>query len=135
MSSSRQTLAFPFRSAYQPTETFTFTASYLPLTNVTLRASQSLGTYWNLYTSYQIVNETYWLSDRVNTQDRLYLFDQRVVLGPSELAFGFSLDLSAAYVFDRSIFQASLFGRPPRCAGHRCGTRDEPATAVVAVNP
>jgi hypothetical protein len=103
-------IGIPFSLRYQPTETFTFTASYLPLTNVALRASQRLGTYWNLYSSYQIVNETYWLSDRANSQDRLYLFDQRLAIGlERELAFGFSLDLSAAYVFDRSIFQAESF--------------------------
>lgn len=103
-------IGIPFSLRYQPTETFTFTASYLPLTNVALRASQSLGTYWNLYTSYQVVNETYWLAERVNTQDRLYLFDQRLAIGlERQLAFGFSLDLSAAYVFDRSIFQAESF--------------------------
>ena len=63
-----------------------------------------------MYATYQIVNETYWLSDRVNDQDRLYLFDQRVGVGlERELAFGFSLDLSAAYVFDRRIFQAESF--------------------------
>ncbi|QDU25130.1 hypothetical protein ETAA8_01910 [Anatilimnocola aggregata] len=103
-------IGIPFSLRYQPTETFTFTASYLPLTNVALRGSQRLGDYWNLYASYQIVNETYWLSERVNTQDRLYLFDQRVGIGlERELAFGFKLDLAAAYLFDRRIFQAESF--------------------------
>ncbi|WP_425618947.1 DUF6268 family outer membrane beta-barrel protein [Anatilimnocola sp. NA78] len=103
-------IGIPFSLRYQPTETFTFTASYLPLTNVALRANQRLGVYWNLYASYQVVNETYWLSERVNTQDRLYLFDQRVGLGlERDLAFGFKLDLSLAYLFDRRIFQAESF--------------------------
>ena len=103
-------IGIPFSLRYQPTESFTFTASYRPLTNIALRAEQQLSPYWNLYATYQIVNETYWLSDRVNDQDRLYLFDQRVGVGlERELAFGFSLDLSAAYVFDRRIFQAESF--------------------------
>lgn len=103
-------IGIPFSLRYQPTETFCFTASYLPLTNVTLRASQRIATFWNLYAGYQITNETYWLSDRVNTQDRLYLFDQRAAIGlERDLQFGFSVDLSAAYLFDRSIFQAESF--------------------------
>ena len=103
-------IGIPFSLRYQPTETFCFTASYLPLTNVTLRASQQLATYWNLYAGYQITNETYWLSDRVNSHDRLYLFDQRAAIGlERDLPFGFSVDLSAAYVFDRRIFQAESF--------------------------
>jgi hypothetical protein len=103
-------IGIPFSLRYQPTETFTFTASYLPLTNVSLRANQNLGVYWNLYASYQVTNETYWLSDRVNTRDRLYLFDQRVAVGlERKLAWGFSVDLSAAYLFDRKIFQAESF--------------------------
>lgn len=103
-------IGIPFSLRYQPTETFTFTASYLPLTNVALRASRRIGTYWDFYANYQIVNETYWLSERTNTQDRLYLFDQRVGIGVErELAFGFSLDVSAGYLFDRRIFQAESF--------------------------
>jgi hypothetical protein len=103
-------VGIPFSLRYQPTETVTFTASYRPLTNVALRASQRLGTHWDFYANYQIVNETYWLSERTNAQDRLYLFDQRLGIGiERDLAFGFSLDVSAAYVFDRSIFQAESF--------------------------
>lgn len=103
-------IGVPFSLRYQPTEAFTFTASYMPLTNVALRASQNLGAAWNLYASYQVVNETYWLSERENTDDRLYLFDQRVTVGLERpLAFGFCLDLSVAYLFDRSIFQAESF--------------------------
>ncbi len=103
-------IGVPFSLWYHPTDSFTFTASYRPLTNLSLRATQNLGSYWSLYSSYQIVNETYWLAERQNSQDRLYLFDQRVALGLERtLPFGWSLDLSAAYLFDRRLFQAESF--------------------------
>lgn len=103
-------IGVPFSLWYQPTETLTFTASYRPLTNFSVRATQSIAAYWKLYTTYQIVNETYWLDERQVNNERLYLFDQRVAIGlERELPFGFSLDLSAAYLFDRRLFQAESF--------------------------
>jgi hypothetical protein len=103
-------LGVPFSLRYQPTEAWTFSADYRPLTAVNLRASRSLGADWNLYARYEVVNETYWLAERTNSQDRLYLFDQRAAFGlDRNLPAGFRLDLSAAYVFDRRIFQAESF--------------------------
>ena len=103
-------LGVPFSLRYQPTDEWTFAADYRPLTAVNLQARRSLGSAWNLYARYEVVNETYWLAERTNSQDRLYLFDQRAALGlDRQLAAGFSLDLSAAYVFDRKIFQAESF--------------------------
>ncbi len=103
-------LGVPFSLRYQPTDAWTFSADYRPLTAVNLRVSRSLGADWNLYARYEVVNETYWLAERTNSQDRLYLFDQRAALGlDRRLPAGFILDLSAAYVFDRRIFQAESF--------------------------
>lgn len=103
-------IGVPFALRYQPTETWTFSADYRPLTAVNVRATRSLGFDWNLYARYEVVNETYWLAERTNSQDRLYLFDQRAALGLNrKLPAGFSLDLGAAYVFDRRIFQAESF--------------------------
>jgi hypothetical protein len=103
-------LGVPFSLRYQPTDAWTLTADYRPLTAVNLRASRALGANWNLYARYEVVNETYWLAERTNAQDRLYLFDQRAAFGlDRRLPAGFSLDLSAAYVFDRRIFQAESF--------------------------
>ena len=103
-------IGVPFSLRYQPTQAWTLTADYRPLTAVNLRASRALGDALNVYARYEIVNETYWLAERTNSQDRLYLFDQRAALGIDRaLPAGFKLDLSAAYVFDRSIFQAESF--------------------------
>jgi hypothetical protein len=103
-------IGVPFSLRYQPTEAWTFTADYRPVTAVNLRASRALGDDWRLYARYEILNETYWLAERTNSNNRLYLFDQRAAIGVDrKLPAGFLLDVSAAYVFDRSIFQAESF--------------------------
>jgi len=103
-------IGVPFSLRYQPTDAWSFTADYRPLTAVNLRACRALANEWRIYARYEIVNETYWLAERTNSNDRLYLFDQRASVGiDRKLPAGFLLDVSAAYVFDRSIFQAESF--------------------------
>ena len=73
-------------------------------------ARQSLGEAWSIYGSYRTVNETFLLADRLEDRERTYLFDQRLTLGiQCQLGRGWSVDLSAAYVFDRQMFQAEKF--------------------------
>ncbi len=93
-------IGVPFSFRYQPTDAWTLTADYRPLTAVNLRVGRALGNEWSVYARYEIVNETFWLAERTNSQDRLYLFDQRAALGiERSLPAGFKLDLNTAYVF------------------------------------
>jgi hypothetical protein len=103
-------LGVPFSLEYRPTEAFAVTASYMPLNNVQVLARQAWGPNWSFYAGYRTVNETFLLADRLDDEERLYLFDQRVTLGVErKLGYGWSLDLSSAYVFDRKLFQAEDF--------------------------
>lgn len=103
-------LGIPFSFEYRPTDALTLTASYMPVANVKVFARQSLGARWSAYAGYETVTETFLLADRVDDRERTYIFDQRLMLGAQrELARGWKLDLSAAYVFDRQIFQAEKF--------------------------
>ena len=128
-------LGIPFSLDYRPTETLTITASYRPLNNVQVLVRQSLGEAWSIYGGYRTVNDTFLLADRLDDQERTYLFDQRLTLGVQrELGRGWSLDLSAAYVFDRQIFQAEKFsGEPARRTGHRSGRGGHAPVAVDAL--
>lgn len=102
-------IGVPFSLRYDG-DLWTFSADYRPLTAVNLRAARKLGDDWQVYARYEIVNDIYWLAERTNSQDRLFLFDQRAAVGfERSLPGGFALDVSAAYVFDRSIFQAESF--------------------------
>jgi hypothetical protein len=103
-------LGIPFSLDYRPTESLTITASYLPLNNVQVLVRQSLDQAWSIYGEYRTVNETFLLAKRLEDHERTYLFDQRLALGiQRQLGRGWSVDLSAAYVFDRQIFQAEKF--------------------------
>ncbi|TWU30225.1 DUF6268 family outer membrane beta-barrel protein [Bythopirellula polymerisocia] len=103
-------IGVPFSLNYQPTKTFTLTASYFPLTNFDVLAKWQLNDYWSLYSSYRVVNETYWLDERLDKNQRFYLFDQRVSLGARRKLFaGLSLDVWGGYVFDREVFQSESF--------------------------
>ena len=103
-------IGVPFAIDYQATETLSLSASYVPLTNVQLLAKQRLGEAWCLYGGYEVTNDTYWLSERERDDDRLYFFDQRLKVGlQRDLLWGLKADVSAAYVFDRQIFQSDSF--------------------------
>ncbi len=103
-------LGIPFSIAYQPTEKFTFLASYVPLTNVRVQALQKLSEHWTLYADYQVDNQTYWLAQRLESSERFYVFDQQVKLGIARLlGRGFVLDFSTGYIFNRKFFQSAKF--------------------------
>jgi hypothetical protein len=103
-------VGIPFSLEYRPTDALSLTASYRPLNHVQVQVRQSLGEHWSVYGSYQTVNETFWLADRLDDDQRMYVFDQRLTLGVQrELGWRWSLDVSAAYVFDRQVFQAEKF--------------------------
>lgn len=103
-------LGIPFSLEYRATKTLRVTASYRPLNHVQVLVRQTLGDFWSIYGGYRTVTEAFLLADRVDDRERTYIFDQRLTLGTQrDLGRGWSLDLSAAYVFDRQIFQAEKF--------------------------
>ncbi|MFI4874792.1 MAG: DUF6268 family outer membrane beta-barrel protein [Blastopirellula sp. JB062] len=108
-------IGVPFSLTYRPTERRTLSFTYTPLTNVNLILEQELGAKLTLYGGYSINNEIYLLSGRPNDDERFYIFDQRLKIGlRRDIAYGFSADLSAAYLFDRQIFQADDFSSDRR---------------------
>lgn len=103
-------LGIPFSIDYRPTASLSLTANYMPLNNVQVRLQQELAHGWSVYGGYRTLTETFFYSDRLDDRERTYIFDQRLTLGlQRELIGGWTLDLSAAYVFDRQFFQAEKF--------------------------
>ncbi|MCL4204318.1 MAG: hypothetical protein KJ000_17685 [Pirellulaceae bacterium] len=103
-------VGIPFSMEYRPTDSLTLTARYRPLNDIQVMLRQSLGEFWSIYGGYETVNETFWLADRERDRERTYIFDQRLTLGiQRKLGGQWSLDASAAYVFDRQIFLADKF--------------------------
>lgn len=103
-------IGVPFSLEYQPTEQWLLTASYRPLTELQLRSRYQLDERWAIWGGYAINSETYLLADRSIAAERLYLFDQRFTLAlERQLGRGFTLELAAAQLFDRKLFQAERF--------------------------
>lgn len=103
-------IGVPFSVTYRPTERLTLQAAWRPLTNVDMTATQKLGDAWSLSGGYRTHTDTYFLSQRTNDDDRLFVFDQRLFVGLGRDLFpGARLEVSGAYLFDRRVFQAVDF--------------------------
>jgi len=103
-------LGLPASLTYAPNDSFSFRARYTPVTDVFVEARQALSSDWTLFARYQIINETYFLADRDDREDRFFQFEQQLATGITrQLPNGFSLDLSAGYLFDRRFFQSPDF--------------------------
>ncbi|MFO0905053.1 MAG: hypothetical protein U0939_18755 [Pirellulales bacterium] len=105
-------IGLPASFTYRPTDDWTFRGAYLPINQVQLEARRRLGESWDAFARFDTVSEAFFQADRVENQERTYFFDQRLSLGLRRRLFrGWSLEASAAYVFDRKIFDAESFSR------------------------
>lgn len=103
-------IGLPASLTYKPSDSFSFRARYTPVTDVFVEARQAVAADWSVFTRYQIVNETYFLADRSEREDRFFQFEQQVGAGLSrQLPAGFSFEIGAAYLFDRRFFHSSDF--------------------------
>jgi hypothetical protein len=108
-------IGIPFSLNYRPTDSLAFDLSYLPLTNANATIIWKPDDLWTVYGGYQTQSQGYELANRLDKEERFFNFDQRLNLGVRrKLDAGFSLDFSAAYLFDRSYFRSdSFFGEGP----------------------
>jgi hypothetical protein len=98
-------IGLPTAILYRPTEDLSFSLMWLPITNVRARATYRILPGVRIYLAYEAANESYYLADRTDDQDRLSEYDQRVSAGLQySPAPCFSADLFAGYSFDRYFF-------------------------------
>lgn len=103
-------IGLPFSLTYRPTDAITVNLSYLPLTNGNAMIRWTPNEIWTVYGGYRTLSQGYELADRIDSRERLFNFDQRLMLGlRRKLIGGFVLDGSAAYLFDRSYFRSDSF--------------------------
>lgn len=103
-------IGLPAAIEYRPDDKWTFTANYFPLVNFVSTARRQLGEKLALLAYYRTDTQTFFLADRLQDRERFYVFDQRVAAGLEQtIGRGFSLECTAAYVFDRSLFQGNNF--------------------------
>jgi hypothetical protein len=103
-------IGLPPSLEYRPTDDWTFTANYFPLVNFNATARRRLSDTLSLLAFYRSDTEIYFLADRTQDDQRFYVFDQRAAVGLEQsLARGFTLEATASYIFDRTLFQGTNF--------------------------
>jgi hypothetical protein len=95
-------IGLPSSLMWRPVENLTLNLSYAPLTNINAMLSYRFAEGLRWYGGYQFLNESFFLSDRIEERDRFFGFEQRVVTGIRwEFQPRAEVDLSSGYVFNR----------------------------------
>ena len=103
-------IGVPAAIEYRPDDDWTFTANYFPLVNFAATARRRLSERLSFLAYYRTDTQIFFLADRLLDDERFYVFDQRAAAGLEQtLGRGFALELTAAYLFDRSLFQGTNF--------------------------
>jgi hypothetical protein len=99
-------IGLPFALVYRPTEDWSFDFSYMLLRTVHARALYRLTPKVRLYTAFDWSNESYFLADRIDVNNRFYYYDMTLSAGALfPVARQLLFDVSAGYVFSRYYFQ------------------------------
>ena len=99
-----------FSSMYRPIDEVTLDFSYMLLRTVHARATYHVTPRVGLFTGYDWSNESYFLADRQDINERFFSYDQRVSAGvQAKITPHFLLELSTGYAFDRFYFAGSSY--------------------------
>jgi hypothetical protein len=106
----RINIGLPFQVMYRPTDELTLNFSYMLLRTVHAQVSYRLLPGVRLHGGFDWENESYFLADRVNVNDRLFYYDMRLSGGVLfNLSKSFTIDLTGGYVFDRFYFEGAQY--------------------------
>ena len=112
-------IGLPGGIEYRPNDDWEFSLNYFPLVNVAAVARRRLSEQASLFATYRTDTQIYFLADRLLTDDRFYVFDQRAAIGlERRLGGGFSLESTISYLFDRTLFQGTSFSSARRDVIH-----------------
>jgi len=102
----RMNLGLPFMILYRPTDDITLEASYMLLTTVHARATYRICKPVRVYVGFETTNESWYVVPRLDNQERLFYYENRVAVG-ALINFGrmFLFDVSGGYAFDRFFFE------------------------------
>ncbi len=103
-------LGVPASAEWRPDDDWTLSFNWFPLVNVNATVRRRLGEQTAFVASYRTDTQIYFLADRIRDDERFYVFDQRAAAGiERSLGGGFTLELAASYLFDRTLFQGTSF--------------------------
>jgi hypothetical protein len=102
----RANIGLPFQLMYRPIDDLTLDFSYMLLTNIHAQATYRLAAPLRLHAGFDWTNESYFLAERTDPQDRFFSYEKRLLVGVQyNLCRNASLDLTGGYVFDRFYFE------------------------------
>jgi hypothetical protein len=106
----RVNVGLPFQLMYRPIDEVTLDFSYMLLRTVHARATYHLTQQVGLFTGYDWSNESYFLVDRQDINERFFSYDQRVSAGvQAKITPHFLVEMSGGYAFDRFYFAGSSY--------------------------
>jgi hypothetical protein len=95
-------LGVPLAVTWTPTEQIQLSLSYMPLYNINARLTYQLAPAMQIFAGYEYLNESYFLEDRLETEDRFFGLEQRVIAGWRwDFAAHGAIELSGGYSFGR----------------------------------
>jgi hypothetical protein len=95
---------------YRPIDDLTLDLSYMLLRTVHARATYRVMPDLFVHGGFDWTNESYFLADRPDTNDRFFSYEKRLTGGVLyRLSRQASLDFSAGYVFDRFYFEGQNY--------------------------
>lgn len=98
----RLNIGIPFSLLWRPLDELTIDASYIPLTNVNVRATYKIVEGLAAYCGYDILNDAYFLADREDADARFMEFEQRLTAGVRwDVVEHAAIDWIAGYGFGR----------------------------------
>jgi hypothetical protein len=101
-------IGIPFQVTYRPTDDWTFEAMYMPIHAIHAKATYRFSEQIRAFASYDWANEVYALADRVDDNERFFMYDQRAALGLEATLVRFAtVDLTGGYAFDRYSYEGS----------------------------
>lgn len=106
----RINVGLPFQLMYRPLDEVTLDFSYMLLRTVHARATYHLAPQLGVFAGYDWSNESYFLAERVDANERFFYYDQRVGAGvQAKVTPNFLLELTGGYAFDRFYFAGSSY--------------------------
>jgi hypothetical protein len=106
----RAYIGLPFALMWRPLNDLTLDLSYMLVRTVHARATYRVCRSARVYAAFDWANESYFLADRVNDNDRFFYYDKRLSAGVFfRLCENATLDLSGGYVFDRFYFEGQNY--------------------------
>ena len=99
-------IGLPFSIMYRPFDRLTLEASYMPIHTIHAKAKYKIADWLSAFAAYDWENDSYALADRVDSNERFFMYDQRLAAGlESKIGAHWSIELASGLVFDRYSFE------------------------------